>query len=168
MSVASKQFGANSRRGVFAAALLALAAAVPSPSAAQSRGAEAVSITLDQAQVMRLPDGVATVVVGNPLIADISVQSGGMVVLTGKGYGVTNLLALDRGGAVLEQKTIRVLGPRDNVVVVYRGMERESYSCAPKCERRITLGDSPEYFSATMGQTGARTGMAQSGAQASK
>ena len=74
---------------------------------------------------MKLPDGVATLVVGNPLIADISIQSGGMAVLTGKGYGMTNLVALDRSGAVLEQKTIQVQGARDSVVV-YRGVERES------------------------------------------
>jgi hypothetical protein len=49
--------------------------------------------------------------------------------------------------------------------VVYRGVERESYSCAPKCERRITLGDSTDYFGATLGQTGARTGQAMGGVQ---
>jgi hypothetical protein len=98
------------------------------------------------------------------LIADVSIQSGGMMVLTGKGYGMTNLVALDGSGAMLEQKTIQVLGARDSVVV-YRGVERESYSCAPKCERRITLGDSTDYFGATLGQTGARTGQALGGVQ---
>ena len=37
-------------------------------------------LTLDQAQMIKLPEGVATMVVGNPLIADISIQSGGMAV----------------------------------------------------------------------------------------
>jgi Flp pilus assembly secretin CpaC len=147
--------------------LVALASFAASPAAAQSK-AGTVNIQLDQAQVMKLPDGVATLVVGNPLIADISIQSGGMIVLTGKGYGMTNLLALDRGGAVLEQKMIQVTGPRDNLVVVYRGVDRESYSCAPKCERRITLGDSPDFFNATIAQTGARTGQAQGGVSPSR
>ena len=141
--------------------------AAASPLAAQSRNSgssSAVTITLDQAQVMKLPDGVATLVVGNPLIADISIQSGGMAVLTGKGYGVTNLVALDRSGAVLETKTIQVQGARDSVVV-YRGVERESYSCTPKCERRITLGDSNEFFGSTLAQTSARTGQALSNVQ---
>ena len=39
--------------------------------------------------------------IGNPLIADASVQPGGIMVVTGKGYGVTNLVALDRDGATL-------------------------------------------------------------------
>ena len=47
---------------------------------------------------MRLPERVATIVIGNPLIADATLQSGGILVLTGKGYGATNLLALDRVG----------------------------------------------------------------------
>ncbi|MEX0752382.1 MAG: pilus assembly protein N-terminal domain-containing protein [Xanthobacteraceae bacterium] len=126
-----------------------------------------ITIVLDQAQVMRLPDGVATLVIGNPLIADVSIQAGGLVVLTGKGYGVTNLLALDRSGAVLAQKSIQVQGPRDNLVV-YRGVEKESYSCAPNCERRITLGDSVPYFNAVLGQIGSRTTQAQGAVQSSK
>lgn len=165
MSVVLDRFGPNGRRIILVAALLVPAA---SPGAAQNRNSDssgAVIITVDQAQVMKLPDGVATMVVGNPLIADISIQSGGMAVLTGKGHGVTNIVALDRSGAVLEQKTIQVQGARDSVVV-YRGVERESYSCTPKCERRITLGDSNAYFGATLAQTAARTGQAQSGSQA--
>jgi Flp pilus assembly secretin CpaC len=159
MSGVFESFGRSGRHAVLVAAWVLAATA---PLAAQSRNSassSAVTITLDQAQVMKLPDGVATLVVGNPLIADISIQAGGMAVLTGKGYGMTNLVALDRSGKVLEQKTIQVQGARDSVVV-YRGVERESYSCTPKCERRITLGDTNEYFGSTLGQTSARTGQA--------
>src|SRR5262245_23867965 len=113
----------------------ALTIAAISPAAAQSRSAETVTVVVDQAQVMKLPTGVATLVIGNPLIADVSIQAGGMAVLTGKGYGMTNLLVLDRSGTVIEQKNIQVQGTRDSVVV-YRGVERESYSCTPNCERR--------------------------------
>lgn len=162
MSIALARFARNGRPCLVAAILLS--AVSLSPAAAQS---ERVVIPLDQAQLLKMPEGVSTLVVGNPLIADVSVQSGGMVILTGKGYGVTNLVALDRAGNMLEQKTIQVQSARDSVVV-YRGVERESYSCAPKCERRITLGDSNEFFGATIGQTGLRTGQAQGGAQQQK
>jgi hypothetical protein len=67
------------------------------------------------------------------------------MVVTGKGYGSTNLIVLDRSGNVLMQRTVQVQGPRD-VVVMYRGATRETYSCTPKCERRVTLGDAPGYF----------------------
>ena len=153
----------RSRRYAF---LLAFALA----SAAAMRGAAAadtVTVFLDQAQIMQLPDKVATIVIGNPLIADVSLQGGGNMVITGKGYGATNIIVLDRAGATLLSKTIQVVGPRD-AVVVYRGVDRESYSCAPYCERRITLGDAPPYFDATIGQASNRTGQAAAGATGPK
>jgi Flp pilus assembly secretin CpaC len=106
-------------------------------------------------------------VVGNPLIADVTIQAGGTMVLTGKGYGLTNVIALDRAGSVLMDRAVRVIAPQDNVVVVYRGINRESYSCAPTCERRITLGDTQEFFQQTLTQTGTRNMSAQNSQQQS-
>ena len=102
--------------------------------------------------------------VGNPLIADVAVQPGGILVITAKSYGVTNLVALDRTGTTLMEHPIQVLGPRDNVVVLYRGIERESYSCTPNCERRITLGDTATYFTANLTQAGTLNTQAQGAA----
>lgn len=127
--------------------------------------AESVVVNVDKAKVMRLPAQVSTIVIGNPLIADVSLQSGGMVVVTGKGFGTTNMLALDKQGRVLMDSSIQVVGAgTEDVVVVYRGFDRESYSCAPECERRITLGDSTAFFGAAIGQSAARAGQAQAGA----
>lgn len=123
-----------------------------------------VTVHLDQAKILKLPEKTATLVVGNPLIADVAVQPGGILVVTGKSPGVTNLVALDRGGATLMEHEVQVKGPKDYVVVLHRGIDRESYSCMPVCERRITLGDSPNYFTATLGQSGNLNAAAQ-GAQ---
>jgi Flp pilus assembly secretin CpaC len=124
-----------------------------------------VTVHIDEAKLLKLSDRTATLVVGNPLIADVAVQPGGMLVITAKSYGVTNLIALDRSGAILAEHSIQVLGPNENIVVVYRGVERESYSCVPNCERRITLGDTSGYFSANLGQSGTLSGQAQSQGQ---
>lgn len=130
--------------------------------AAPSAQADTLIVNVDQAQIMKLPAKVATIVIGNPLIADAALQSGGILVVTGKGYGATNLLALDRNGQVVMDKSLQVRGPGGHdVVVVYKGIERESYSCAPECKARITLGDSPNFFNAALSQSGARTGLAQ-------
>jgi hypothetical protein len=135
-----------------AAFALALGAAFATPVFADN-----ISVNVDEARIMRLPDGVSTIVIGNPLIADATLQPGGILVLTGKGYGATNLMALDRTGRVVLTKTIEVIAAKSSdLVVVYRGMERESYSCAPVCERRITLGDSTSYFNNALTQSGAR------------
>ena len=151
--------GPCSRRPLLAAALFAMMALAPAAAAE-----DVLTVRLDEASIARLPDRVATVVVGNPLIADVSVQQGGLIVLTGKGYGTTNLIALDRAGNVLTEQYVQVKGPSDGVVVVYRGITRESYSCTPQCERRITLGDSPDFFNITLGQTGFRNATAANSA----
>lgn len=129
--------------------------------AADSVPADAITVNVDQATIIKLPENVGTLVVGNPLIADVSVQTAGMLVVTGKGYGATNLLVLDRRGNILMERAVRVTGPRDSIVIVNRGMERETYSCQPQCERRVTLGDSPIYFGATINQIGSRNAAAQ-------
>ena len=121
---------------------------------AESTLREPITVNLDQAKLVKLPERTATLVIGNPLIADAAVQPGGVVVLTAKSYGMTNLVALDRSGATLVEYPIQVVGPSDAVVVVFRGIERESYSCAPDCERRITLGDSVGFFGANLSAVG--------------
>ncbi|KJC47957.1 pilus assembly protein N-terminal domain-containing protein [Bradyrhizobium sp. LTSP857] len=143
--------------------LLAAAAVLASPAAVLAEPtADAIAVNVDQAKLVRLPGKVATIVVGNPLIADVTLQPGGMIVVTGKGYGATNFIALDRGGEILVDRQIQVEGPSDRLVTVYRGVERESYSCMPVCQRRVTLGDSDGYFNATMGQAGSLSSNASS------
>ena len=138
-SKSRRSAGERWRRCAFALALAVIAAAAVRPAGA----ADKLTVVLDQAQVLKLPERAGTIVIGNPLIADVSLQAGGTMVVTGKGYGATNIIALDPAGATLMTTIVEVVGPRDNVVVVYRGAHRESYSCAPRCERRITLGDAP-------------------------
>ncbi len=121
-----------------------------------ARAADPITVMLDQATITKLPGRVSTIVIGNPLIADVAVQSGGLVVVTGKGYGATNLIVLDRAGTVLMERQVVVRGATDHTMTVYRGAERETHSCTPNCERRITLGDSLGYFTAVSGQTDAR------------
>ena len=113
---------------------------------AESTLREPVTVNLDQAKLVKLPERTATIVLGNPLIADAAVQPGGVAVLTAKSYGMTNMMALDRNGATLVEYPIQVVGPSDAIVTVFRGTLRESYSCASDCERRITLGDSFGFF----------------------
>ncbi|MGO4715919.1 pilus assembly protein N-terminal domain-containing protein [Bradyrhizobium sp. 2TAF24] len=135
--------------------------------AALARNAgDQIDVVVDQAKLVKLPERVATLVVGNPLIADVTLQAGGMMVVTGKGYGATNFIALDRDGTVLLDRVIQVQGPTENLVTVYRGVDRESYSCTPICQRRITLGDGATYFTSTLEQAGTLSNQATGNATA--
>lgn len=133
----------------------------PQDVSSQAASADPVVVHLDEAKILKLPERTATLVVGNPLIADVAVQPSGIMVITGKSYGRTNLVALDRSGTTLMEHTLQVQGPRDRVVFVYRGVDRESYSCAPNCSRRIMLGDTPTFFGPTLEQTGNLNNAAQ-------
>ena len=130
--------------------------------------ANPIAVNVDQARLVKLPARVATIVVGNPLIADVALQAGGVIVVTGKGYGATNFIAMDRAGEVLVDRVIQVEGPTDQLITVYRGIDRESYSCMPICQRRITLGDGDTYFKSAMDQAGNLSSQAGGSAAAAK
>lgn len=127
---------------------------------------EELQVVLDQARIIRLPDRVATIVIGNPSVADGTLQNGGLMVVTGKGYGTTNMIALDARGEVLAEHVITVSAPREAVLTVWRGVSRETWSCSPRCERSIMLGDAPDYFDSVIKQIESRNGHA-GGQQAS-
>lgn len=147
-------------RASFGFRALAIAILLSPGAALAEFSVNAISVNVDQAKLVRLPGRVATIVVGNPLIADVTLQNGGVIVVTGKGYGATNFIAMDRGGEVLVDRLIQVEGPTDQLVTVYRGVERESYSCMPICQRRVTLGDGESYFKSAMDQAGSLSNQA--------
>lgn len=131
---------------IFAAATLALALQCQ----ASAQAAEVVEVNIDQAKIVELPDATTTVVIGNPMIVDVAMlRSSGKVVLTGKGFGETNLLAVDGSGAVVGESSVRVTAS-GGTVVVQRGMERESYHCSPRCQPTVALGDAARHMAETV------------------
>jgi Flp pilus assembly secretin CpaC len=83
---------------------------------------ELVVVTLHQSRIINLPGdpsieqcGTKTIVLSNPLIADITMLSNTngnlLVAIIGKGYGATNLVAYDCKGVELAKKIIEVTAP---------------------------------------------------------
>lgn len=112
-------------------------------------------MTIDQARVVKVPPGTETLIVGNAAIADLTLlKQGATMIVTGKGFGETNFIALDGVGSQLTQKLIRVVGG-SNALLVQRGLDRQSYSCAPpgrQCLPTAKLGDDNKYFGEVSGQ----------------
>jgi hypothetical protein len=125
--------------------------------------AEHLTVTLDLATLMRVPKETSTLVIGNPTIADAAVQRNGLIVVTGKSYGTTNLLMLDKDGETLREVMVSVKAPSSANLIVQRGVDRETYSCHPRCQQTLTLGDSEKYFGEVNSQTSARNAAAQNG-----
>jgi hypothetical protein len=144
-------------------------AALLGPLAAWAEAApSSIAVNVDQAKLVKLPAKVSTIVVGNPMIADVTLQNGGVVVVTGKGYGSTNFIAMDRSGEILVDRQIQVEGPTDALVTVYRGIDRETYSCTPVCQRRVTLGDGDTYFKSVADQANSLSSQASGAASSTK
>jgi Flp pilus assembly secretin CpaC len=156
----------SARHGLAAAVLVAgFAVLAVAPAVAQPPANEPIVVPLDEATLFKLPDRAATVVIGNPLIADVAIQSNGIAIVTAKGYGGTNVVVMDRSGVVLSEKAVIVTSPPDHVVYVYRGPSRTTYSCDPDCSARVNLGDDPEVFEKTLAETVSRTTQAMAAGQ---
>jgi hypothetical protein len=123
-----------------------------------------IAVTLDQAKIARLPQGAATLIVGNPMIADVTMlKNNNTMVITGKGFGQTNLIAIDAAGSLIEEEQIRVL-PAKTVLVLQSGSSRISYACNPDCMPTVQLGDDDKTFTEAGTQISTRNGYASGGA----
>ena len=137
---------------------LAVSVGVMGAAHAQNAGSETIVVTLDKATILRLPQNATTVIIGNPSVADVTmIKKSNQMVLTGKGFGQTNMIALDSEGKSVGESNIRVVENKNNVVV-QRGMERESWNCTPRCNPTVSLGDAPRFMTEGIGQVQARNG----------
>ena len=140
-----------------------LAALIFGASLGAAEASDLINVTLNQAKVLQLPDKTATVIIGNPIVADVTMlKRNDTIVLTGKGFGETNLIALDAEGKALGESIVRVT-PAENVMIVQRGMDRESYACSPKREPIFNLGDTTKYVTDVAGQIQSRNSLVQPG-----
>ncbi|RCS25227.1 hypothetical protein DUT91_06155 [Phyllobacterium salinisoli] len=104
---------------------------------ASSGGAAAdedIKLVTNQARILRLARPADTVVIGNPAIADAVVQDSKTVVLTGKGFGVTNIVIMDADGAAIIDDQIVVSRDDSRTTRVYRRADLQMLSCTPYCE----------------------------------
>jgi hypothetical protein len=122
-----------------------------------------IAVILDQARIARLPAGTATLIVGNPMIADVTtLKDNNTMIITGKGFGQTNLIAIDATGSLIEEEQIQVV-PARTVLVLQNGSSRISYACNPSCMPTVQLGDDDKIFKDAGEQMSTRNGYAASG-----
>ena len=68
-------------------------------------------------------------------------QSGNLLVITGKSFGITNVIALDANRNVIQDQRVLVKRDEGKVVNLHRGTDRQSYNCTPQCNPSIVIGD---------------------------
>lgn len=116
----------------FVAALVATALA--SAAGAQSRP---MNVEIDRSERVTLRGAATSVIVGNPAIADVTVVDANTLYITGKGYGVTEVVAVDAIGRPLFQSQVVVTGGSTGAVRVWRGAQVTEMACGASCAPSI-------------------------------
>lgn len=83
--------------------------------------AEVLEVPLGGAATLPLRGAARSVVVGNPAIADVTVDGARTVSVFGKAPGGTTLAVLDAGGGVLAERRVVVLAGGDGAVTLRYG-----------------------------------------------
>ena len=104
---------------------------VPAVGLAQSAR---LSVEIDQAARVQLRGAAGSVIVGNPQIADVTVVDANTLYITGKGYGVTEIVAVDAiGRTVFQSEVVVTDGAGSGRVRVWRGGQATVMACAASC-----------------------------------
>lgn len=148
----------------FKAACAALAlAAMPAPAPASGSDLPGAvqtggfAVPLDEVRTLRFEQPAATVYVGNPLIAEITIVDQEQVFVLGRNFGTTNVLALDANGREIANVHVTVFGRTGSMVTLHRGNARVSYACAAaRCETTVVPGDAKGPFDDVMSQVNKR------------
>jgi len=113
-------------------------------------------VDLNHTQLLRLPYAATAVVVGNPEIADVAVHSTDTLLILGRSYGSTNVIAMDASGRVIINQNILVSAQdRAGRVRVFEGAtSRKTFDCSNGCLPSPELGDESGYYAA--GRPGAQ------------
>lgn len=109
-----------------------------------------ISVNANMARVLRISAPAATVIVGNPGIADVTIQDPQTLILTGKSYGQTNLIVLDSRGEPIADTLVEVVQMTAGIMTVYQGQSRTTLSCAPTCQPVVMMGDDAGFSSQTL------------------
>ncbi len=104
-----------------------------------------VAVRIDHLRRLPLERPVGTLMIGNPAIADATMISATEAVITAKSVGSTNMIFIGQDGAVIADLEILVLESPERRVMLRRGPTAvANYQCAPRCERTLSLSDSPD------------------------
>ncbi|HEY1961628.1 MAG TPA: pilus assembly protein N-terminal domain-containing protein [Rhizomicrobium sp.] len=118
--------------------------------------APSIIVPLDEVRVVAFSQPISTVYVGNPMIADVSMIDSKHAFVLGKGFGHTNVVALDADGKQVVNDSVTVFGHTGSTVILHRGAAQTTYACAgARCESAPMPGDDKDSFSQRMEQMNA-------------
>lgn len=112
--------------------------------------ADPFKVHVDQTVALKLAAPANSVIVGNATVADVAVHDANTLLITGKAFGTTNLVVLDRAGRTIWENTLAVGGGPESELTIVRGGGTYTFSCVDKCRATPMVGDVPEHFQEVM------------------
>lgn len=141
-----------------------LSALFVSAALSPANAASDVVVKVDDAKMLAVTGDPATVVVGNPNIADVTVKSKA-IFIHGRNFGSTNVIVLDTDGNELAAIDVTVMVNGNHNINVFRAGAKFSYSCVETCESDVRVGDNKDYFDTLQDQQKKKNTLANSFAQ---
>jgi len=109
-----------------------------------------VQVPMDNVTLVSFKEPVATVYIGNPSIAELTLIDSRHVFVMGKRFGATNLIALGADKTMIENDPVTVSSRHAEAVTVFRGQDTFNYVCTGfHCETRPVPGDQKTYYDNT-------------------
>jgi len=144
------------RRVLIAATVLACITQANAAPRGNNGGGD-VALALDEVHTLTFKSPIATVYVGNPAIADVTMIDARHAFVQGKGFGRTNIVALNSDNVQVFNTHVTVTGGEGSgTVTLNRGAQRITLNCAGgRCEPTPTLGDDQKVYDAESQQTSA-------------
>jgi hypothetical protein len=118
-----------------------------------------LTVEVDESQILTLPSTPGAIIIGNPAIADVSIQ-GQKLIVHGRGFGQTNLTILDLDGNQIANFDVIGKHTQVSAVALYRGPSRFSYSCSTYCEYEVQVGDNLEHLAGLLSAASGKIEMA--------
>ncbi len=141
-----------------------LGAAIAGLSGAAADEAANIDVVLNQAKVMHISRPADIVIIGNPAIADATIQDNQTLIITGHSFGTTNLIVLDAAGQPIASGILTVKPGNDQVVTIYKRAQRQTFSCTPDCSPVVAVGDTADIFNGVAAQVQQQNSISSSAA----
>ena len=106
---------------------------------------ENFAVIIGKARILPLSDEIGQIVIGNPEISDVSVDSKRTLIIFGKKIGETSLAVFNKNGEILLERDIKVTSPNGVAINVVspssdKGKSNEINDlCNPRCNLDKTL-----------------------------
>lgn len=127
-----------------------------------------IMIDIDFMEAFKLQNPASQIVIGNPIIADITVRDEQSIFISGKSPGRTHMLVYGHDGEIVERYILVVRDP-DIYLTVYQGAENKAhFDCEPLCQRVLRIEDSASQAADQSGKISAQIGLSEGRASAAK